>query len=208
MFHPVLGLWLANNVELSLIIEIDPLACETIKVHFKDWGLVDVSLIRDLDLEVDFLWLPSQVSEVLSPISRDRLCLFLDEKLLSQLLLFICPLDTVCDYLIWVMALSNIDFLVLLTLFIALSALSLLEVSWFFSYLKVKFLWFISLKFLKGWLVLGLEQQEFSSTVLDVIERRVKVDVSSLSHEISRPLILLRCIIILREYTVVFLLFI
>lgn len=77
MLYPVFSLSLAYDIQLSLVIEIESLARQTIKVNFENTGtvslLTSLFVIANKDLEVDLLWLPSHVPEILFAIFWYRL---------------------------------------------------------------------------------------------------------------------------------------
>lgn len=77
MLDPIFSLSLAYHIQLSLVVEIEPLAGETIEVHFENTGAITLMaslvIVANQNLEIHLLWLPSHVPQVLSAILRDRL---------------------------------------------------------------------------------------------------------------------------------------
>ena len=72
MLDPVFSLSLTYHIQLSLVIEVESLASETIEVNFKNTGSISLMsslfVVANKDLEVDLLWLSSHVPEILFAI--------------------------------------------------------------------------------------------------------------------------------------------
>lgn len=142
MLDTVLCLGLADDKELSLVIQIQLLTCETIQVYFENRTLVRPFLTRNHNLQIDLLWLSSEVSKMLSSISRYRFSLSLKKFGLNMFrhLFSHVPIDFINNIIVLFTFLNN-------------------SYQSIFTRIKFKFLGFLRLKLSENWLLGCLEKK-------------------------------------------------